>query len=206
MTTYQDTLTANRRAAATVGRRLADRMPGWAYHDPDETCWAPRLVRDDLAAVMISVDNGRMIFRGMRPAHADRDCGCYYDWPETKITVAAGATVEVMARHITSRLLPTYLPQYTRALTEVQEGLARRATIAAAVEQLQQLIPEPFRTSWQGESDSVRWYGTPTCPDVHGRIRVLDQDTMDLTIERAPTDAVTRMLQALLSPGDAAGR
>ena len=200
-TSLADQRAADLAAAETVARQLTDggHLPGWRYQPPGSRAWAPTLVHTGGATIMVTRAHHRLHLRGVRP-----DGPAVYRWEPLAISVAAHTAPARIAGHLTRRLIPQLLTQHADAVQVLDrhrdEGAARTAAAAA----LRDLVPAGLRAgAWPGDTDDVRWQADPA-PDSgesghSGRIRLLSDQHIDLTIDRLTLPQAVAVLRHLFA-------
>jgi hypothetical protein len=181
---------ADRIAAALQGPDL----PGWVHQPPGEDSWAPRLVHTDGASVTVTCIGVRVYFRAVRP-----DRLSHYRWTPLEISVAADAKRSWVVGNFTRRLAGPLLPQHADAIAVLHRLDEADAARAATCARLRQAVPGRLLAApWPGDVHDVRLHD-PDDTARSGHLRVLDADTVDITLDGVSADTAERVLHALLA-------
>jgi len=200
-TSLADQRAADLAAAETVARQLTDggHLPGWRYQAPGSRAWAPTLVHAGGATIMVSRARHRLHLRGVRP-----DGPAVYRWDPLEISVAADTALGRIAGHLTRRLIPRLLTQHADAVQVLDRHRDEGAARAAAATCLRDVVPAALRAgAWPGDTDDVRWQagpGSESSESGHsGRIRLLSDQDIDLTIDRLTLPQAVALLRRLFA-------
>jgi len=199
-TSLADQRAADLAAAETVAQQLTDgHLPSWRYQPPGSRAWAPTLVHTGGATIMVSRVRHRLHLRGVRP-----DGPSVYRWDPLEISVAADTAPGRIAGHLTRRLIPRLLTQHADAVRVLDRHRDEGAARAAAATCLRDVVPAALRAAaWPGDTDDVRWQAAPggdsTETGHSGRIRLLSDQHIDLTIDRLTLPQAVALLRHLFA-------
>lgn len=104
-----------------------------------------------------------------------------------------------IAGHLTRRLIPRLLTQHADAVQVLDRHRDEGAARAAAATCLRDVVPAVLRAgAWPGDTDDVRWQAGPgggsTETGHSGRIRLLSDQQVDLTIDRLTLSQAVELL------------
>ena len=151
--------------AALLGWRLA---PAAESEERWEMKWV-RLERDDGSAVtlhLVTYPKTRLAISGVFPRGDGGDYGPSGYGNDQRVTIHVGADrpAKAVAGEITRRLLPTYLPQYAKALERKAADEEGRARADALADRLASVLGEKISDPHRNGERCVRlyrgeWYG-----------------------------------------------
>ncbi len=169
--------------APEAAERIAEHMPGWRADDD-------MIIREtDGAWLVLYLEGERFEITAGWPAYASGER--YHPDKYIKITVGATRTAEAMASEIERRLLPDYLPAYTKALTSIREREGEQRDARRCAESLATIVAGTVYENQRGG------FGVSGGPDCIARVTVKPRGRIALDLIDLDEVTAARILALL---------